>query len=205
MANAVRSLFLFMMVSLDGYFEGPNRDLSWHVVDEEFNRFAVDQLNEIGTLLFGRVTYHLFEDYWPKAGRDPTMSRENLEIAQMIDDVEKIVFSRTLAKVKEVDGWRNVRLIREAQPEEIKRLKQLPGKDIAIFGSNDLATNLLRMGLIDELRIMVNPVILGNGNPLFRGMTDHVKLKLLRTKTFRSGNVLHYYQPSGRVQLTISK
>jgi len=191
----VRSLFLFMMVSLDGYFEGPNHDLSWHVVDQEFNRFAVEQLKQIGTLLFGRVTYHLFEDYWPKSGSDPTTLKENLEIARMINDVEKIVFSRTLANVKETDDWKNVQLIREAQPEEIRRLKQLPGKDIAIFGSNDLATNFLRMGLIDELRIMVNPVVLGNGNPLFGAMTDHVKLKLLRTKTFRSGNVLHYYRP----------
>ena len=191
----MRRLFLFMMVSLDGYFEGPNHDLSWHVVDQEFNRFAVEQLRQIGTLLFGRVTYHLFKDYWPKAGRDPTTSRENLEIAQMIDDVEKIVFSRTLANVKETDDWKNVRLIREAHPEEIKRLKHLSGKDIAIFGSNELATNFLRMGLIDELRIMVNPVVVGNGNPLFKGMTDQVKLNLLRTKTFRSGNVLHYYRP----------
>jgi dihydrofolate reductase len=191
----VRRLFLFMMVSLDGYFEGPNHDLSWHVVDEEFNRFAVEQLNQIGTLLFGRVTYHLFEDYWPKAGRDPTMSKENLEIAWMINDVEKIVFSRTLANVKETNDWKNVRLIREAQLEEIKRLKQLTGKDMAIFGSNDLATNFLRMGLLDELRIMVNPVLIGTGNPLFRGITNRVKLNLLRTKTFRSGNVLHYYRP----------
>jgi dihydrofolate reductase len=183
------------MVSLDGYFEGPNHDLSWHVVDQEFNRFAVEQLNQIGTLFFGRVTYRLFEDYWPKAGRDPTTSKENLEIAQVIDDIEKIVFSRTLTTVKETKDWKNVRLIREAQPEEIKRLKQLSGKDIAIFGSNDLATNFLRMGLIDELRIMVNPIVIVNGNPLFKGMTDQVKLKLLRTKTFRSGNVLHYYQP----------
>jgi len=195
MATVVRRLFLFMMVSLDGYFEGSNHDLSWHVVDEEFNRFAVEQLKQIGTLLFGRVTYHLFENYWPKAGRDPTTSKENLEIAQMLDDVEKIVFSRTLANVNEADDWKNVRLIQEAQPEEMKGLKELPGKDIAIFGSNDLATNFLRMSLIDELRIMVNPVIIGNGNPLFRGMTDHLKLKLLRTKTFRSGNVLHYYRP----------
>jgi dihydrofolate reductase len=109
--------------------------------------------------------------------------------------VEKIVFSRTFANVKATDDWKNVRLIREAQPEEISRLKQLSGKDIAIFGSNDLATNFLRIGLIDELRIMVNPVVIGNGNPLFRGLTDHVKLNLLRTKTFLSGNVLHYYRP----------
>jgi len=191
----LRLLFLFMMVTLDGDFEGQNHDLSWHVVDQEFNRFAVEQLKQIGTLLFGRITYQLFEEYWPKAGRDPATSKENLEIARMINYVEKIVFSRTLANVKEADDWKNVRLIREAQREEITRLKQLSGKDIAIFGSNDLATYFLRMGLIDELRIMVNPVVIGNGNPLFRGMTHHVKLKLLRTKTFRSGNVLHYYQP----------
>ena len=175
----MRRLFLFMMVSLDGYFEGPNRDLSWHVVDQEFNRFAVEQLKQIGTLLFGRGTYQLFEDYWPKARRGPAKSRENLEIARMINDVEKIVFSRTLATVKEAGDWKNIRLIPEAQPAEINRLKQLSGKDIAIFGSNDLATNFLRMGLIDELRIMVNPVVLGNGNPLFSGMTDRVKLKTI--------------------------
>ena len=191
----MRLLFLFMMVSLDGYFEGQNHDLSWHVVDQEFNRFAVEQLKQIGTLLFGRITYQLFEEYWPKAGRDPATSKENLEIARMINYVEKIVFSRTLANVKGADDWKNVRLIREAEPEEIKRLKHLSGKDIAIFGSNDLATSFLRMGLIDELRIMVNPVVMGNGISLFRGMTDHVKLELLRTKTFRSGNVLHYYRP----------
>jgi dihydrofolate reductase len=184
-----------MMVSLDGYFEGSNHDLSWHVVDEEFNRFAVEQLKQIGTLFFGRITYQLFEEYWPKAGKDPATSKENLEIARMINYVEKIVFSRTFANVKATDDWKNVRLIREAQPEEISRLKQLSGKDIAIFGSNDLATNFLRIGLIDELRIMVNPVVIGNGNPLFRGLTDHVKLNLLRTKTFLSGNVLHYYRP----------
>lgn len=195
MATAVRRLFLFMLVSLDGYFEGPKRDLSWHVVDQEFNRFAVEQLKQIGTLLFGRVTYQLFEDYWPKEGSDPATSKENPEIARMIKEMEKIVFSRTLANVREADDWKNIRLILEAKPEEIKQLKQLSGKDIAIFGSNDLATSFLRMGLIDELRIMVNPVILGNGNPLFRGMTDHVKLNLLRTKTFRSGNILHYYRP----------
>jgi dihydrofolate reductase len=195
MATAVRHVFLFMIVSLDGYFEGPNHDLSWHVVDQEFNRFAVEQLNQIGTLIFGRVTYQLFEDYWPKAGRDPATSKENLEIARMINDVDKIVFSRTLANVKETNDWKNVRLLREAQPEEINRIRHLSGKDMAILGSNDLATNFLRMGLIDELRIMVNPVVIGNGNPLFRGVADQVKLKLLRTKTFRSGNVLHYYHP----------
>src|SRR3989475_957214 len=102
-----------MMVSLDGYFEGPNRDLSWHVVDQEFNRFAVEQLRQIGTLLFGRVTYHLFEDYWPKAGRDPTTSKENLEIALMLGDVEKIVFSRTLANVNEADDWKHARLLQQ--------------------------------------------------------------------------------------------
>ena len=167
----MRLLFLFMMVTLDGDFEGQNHDLSWHVVDQEFNRFAVEQLKQIGTLLFGRITYKLFEEYWPKAGRDPATSKENLEIARMINYVEKIVFSRTLANVKEADDWKNVRLIREAQREEITRLKQLSGKDIAIFGSNDLATSFLRMGLIDELRIMVNPVVMGNGISLFRGMT----------------------------------
>ena len=191
----MRRLFSFQMVSLDGYFEGPNHDLSWHVVDQEFNRFAVAQLRKIGTLLFGRLTYQLFEEFWPKAERDSTMSSEILEIARMINSVDKIVFSKTLANVKEMENWKNIKLVREIKAEEISHLKRESERDVAIFGSNNLATQLLETGLVDELRIMVNPVIVGTGNVLFKGLKNRVKLKLANTKMFKSGNVLHYYQP----------
>ena len=106
----------------------------------------------------------------------------------------KIVFSRTLQKAE----WNNTRLIKDNIAEEISKLKQQPGKDIALFGSANLLSTLIPMGLIDEHRIMVNPVVLGSGTPLFQGIKDKLNLKLLRTRTFRSGNVLLYYQPDNK-------
>lgn len=122
------------------------------------------------------------------------MSKDNLEIARLINNMNKIVFSKTLKKVEEKESWRNVKLIREVNPEEIKRWKQEPGKDLAI-GGNNLAVSFAQVGLIDEIRIMVDPVVLGKGTPLFEGIKDKLNLRLLKTRTFKSGNVLLYYQP----------
>jgi len=185
---------MFMTISVDGFFEGRNHDISWHNVDEEFNKFAIEQLRETDAILFGRRTYELFEDTWPKAADDPRMSKDNLEIAGLINNMNKIVFSKTLKKVEEKESWRNVKLIREVNPEEIKRWKQEPGKDLGI-GGNNLAVSFAQVGLIDEIRIMVDPVVLGKGTPLFEGIKDKLNLRLLKTRTFKSGNVLLYYQP----------
>jgi len=185
---------MFMTISVDGFFEGRNHDISWHNVDEEFNKFAIEQLRETDAILFGRRTYELFEDTWPKAADDPRMSKDNLEIAGLINNMNKIVFSKTLKKVEEKESWRNVKLIREVNPEVIKRWKQEPGKDLGI-GGNNLAVSFARVGLIDEIRIMVDPVVLGKGTPLFEGIKDKLNLRLLKTRTFKSGNVLLYYQP----------
>jgi dihydrofolate reductase len=176
-----------MLVTLDGYFEGPNRDISWHNVDEEFNEFAVDFLSSVDTLLFGRVTYELMASYWPT----PDAIKDDPIVAEKMNALAKIVFSRTLDTV----GWDNTRLVKENGAEELLKLKQQPGKDLALFGSSDLALTFIQHGLIDEYRIMVNPVILGNGKPLFKGIKDGLKLKLTKTKTFRNGNVLLYYEP----------
>jgi dihydrofolate reductase len=183
----MRKVFLFMMVTLDGFFEGPDHEIDWHNVDEEFNEFAIDQLNEIGALLFGRVTYQGMASYWPT----PFAKEDDPVVADKMNTIPKIVFSKTLDKVE----WSNSRLVKENIAEEVSQLKQQQGRDLAIFGSANLAVSLLQMGLIDELRIMVNPVVLGNGKPLFTGLHDKVKLKLIRTRTFRSGNILLYYQP----------
>jgi dihydrofolate reductase len=183
----MRNVFLFMMVTLDGYFEGPKQEIDWHNVDEEFNEFAIQQLDEIGVLLFGRVTYEVMASFWPTQfamENDPV-------VAEKMNSIPKIVFSRTLGKAE----WNNTRLVKDNVAEEVSRLKQEQGRDLAIFGSANLTANLLQMGLVDELRIMVNPVILGEGHPLFGGIHDRLKLKLLRTRTFRSGNVLLCYQP----------
>jgi dihydrofolate reductase len=182
----MRKLYLFDMITLDGFFEGPNREIEWHNVDEEFNDFAIEQLGSTDILLFGRVTYELMAGYWPTA----TAIKNDPTIAGRMNSISKIVFSKTLQQA----DWHNTRLIRENPAGEISILKQQPGKDIAIFGSAELATGLRELDLIDEYRIMVNPVVLGSGKPLFKGIHDKLKLRLLKTKTFGSGNVLLYYQ-----------
>ncbi len=184
----MRKIILFMLVSLDGFFEGPNREIDWHNVDEEFNEFAIDQLNTMDILLFGRVTYELMASYWPT----PAALRDDPIVAAKMNAMPKIVFSKTLEKVE----WNNTRVIKDHITEEITKLKQQPGKDMAIFGSSDLALSLTELGLMDEYRIMVNPVVIGSGKPLFKGIHDKLQLKLVRTKTFRSGNVLLYYEPA---------
>jgi dihydrofolate reductase len=176
-----------MMVTLDGFFEGPNQDISWHNVGEEFNEFAIEQLKGVDTLLFGRVTYEGMASFWPTR-----FAKENDPVvAGLMNSTPKIVFSRTLERA----DWENTRLVKENVAEEVSQLKQQPGKDIAIFGSANLTASLLQMGLVDELRLMVNPIILGSGTPVFKGVHEKLNLKLLRAQTFRSGNVLLCYQP----------
>ncbi len=190
----MRKLYLFMSLSLDGYFEGPNHDIYWHKVDEEFNKFAIEQLKGTDLFLWGRRIYQLMEAYWPKAAEDPSTSRDDREIAQLMNGTEKLVFSRTLDKVAETRNWKSVRLVHEFNPREIRRLKERPGKDISV-GGPDLASSFVREGLIDEFRFMINPVALGEGTPIFRGMKGRMSLELVRTRKFDSGNILLYYKP----------
>ncbi len=183
----MRKIILQMMVSADGYFEGPNREIDWHNVDNEFNENAVEFLNTVDTLLFGRVTYELMAGYWPT----PFARDDDPIIAERMNNLSKIVFSNTLQKVE----WNNSRLIRGNVKDEISKLKNQPGKNIAVFGSSGLSVELMKHGLIDELAIMINPIILGNGKSLLKGLNSRYKLKLLRTKVFSSGNVALYYKP----------
>lgn len=186
----MRKVIFQMMVTLDGYFEGTGREIDWHNVDAEFNDYAIDLLNNVDTLLFGRVTYQLMASYWPT----PAAKMDDPIVAEKMNNLSKIVFSKTLDKVH----WNNTRLVKENIAEEISNLKQQPGKDLAIFGSSDLALTFIQYGLIDEFRIFVNPVVLGDGKPLFKGLRDRLNLKLLRTRAFRSGNVLLCYEPKGK-------
>jgi len=183
----MRKLFSFNMVTLDGFFEGPNQDISWHNVDAEFNEFAIEQTSTGDTLVFGRVTYQLMASYWPT----PDAIKDDPVVADYMNRVPKVVVSRTLKKAE----WNNTRLIKDHVAEEITKLKQQPGKDIAVFGSANLLSTLMQLDLVDEHRIMVNPVILGNGNPLFKRTENKLGLKLVRTRTFGNGNVLLCYQP----------
>ncbi len=186
----MRKLFVFNLVSLDGYFEGPKRDIGWHNVDAEFNEYAVEMLNSVDMLLFGRVTYELMASYWPTLD----VMKNDPIVAERMNNLPKIVFSKTLDKVE----WKNTRLVKDNIEEEIKNIKKEPGKDIALLGSGSMMSQFEQRGLIDEYRIMVNPIVLGSGNPLFKGIKDRLKLKLTKTRTFQNGNVLLYYQPVGK-------
>jgi len=182
-----RKLVIFNMVTLDGFFEGPNQDISWHNVDQEFNEFAIAQLQTIGGILFGRVTYQGMASYWPT---DAALSDDPV-VAGLMNSLPKIVFSNTLDKA----GWNNTTLIKGDIAHEVSKLKLQPGKDLFVFGSGNLTANLARLGLIDEYRLIINPVALGKGTPMFQGIAEKLKLKLLKTRVFDSGNVLLYYEP----------
>ena len=181
----MRKMFSFMMTSADGYHADPGQALDWHNVDQEFSQFALAQLREAGTLVFGRVTYEGMAAFWPT----PAGEESDPEVAKAMNTTPKIVISRTLPQAT----WAGTRIISDHAEEELAKLKQQPGKDIVIPGSSTLTAGLLQTGLLDELRIMVNPVILGQGRSLFAG-AGRTGLKLLKTRQFTSGNVLLYYR-----------
>ena len=183
----MRKIISFNMVTLDGFFEGLNHDIYWHRVDDEFNQFAVEQLNSAGGLIFGRITYEMMASYWPTG---EAVKNDPIVTGQM-NAIPKIVFSRTLNE----SNWNNTRLVKESAETEIIKLKQETGKDFFIFGSAVLSSALARAGLIDEFRMILNPVVLGNGKALFQGVTRPLNFKLLKTKLFQNGNVLLYYPP----------
>jgi dihydrofolate reductase len=175
------------MVTLDGYFEGPNGEIDWHNADnQEFNDFAIEQMGPVDTLVFGRKTYQMMASYWPTE----TAIQSDPIVADLMNRLSKVVFSRTL----EIADWNNTRLVSENAAQEIRRLKSQAGKDLAIFGSASLISTI--MNEIDEHRVMINPVLLGQGTPLFGNTGGKVQLKLVDSRTFDSGNVLLTYQPA---------
>lgn len=153
------------------------------------NEYANELLNSAGTLLFGRVTYELMAGFWPTSAANV----EDHRVAYKMNHLPKFVFSKTLSTA----DWNNTRLVKEDVAGDIFKLKQSGSgqeKDIVIFGNSDFACSLIQHHLIDEYQIIVNPVVLGNGKRLFEGLNDKLDLKLRRTKTFSSGNVLLYYE-----------
>ncbi|WP_446220069.1 dihydrofolate reductase family protein [Micromonospora sp. IBHARD004] len=178
------------MTTVDGYYEGPNQEFDWPVVDDEFNEFSERQLDEADMLLFGRVTYEGIAAYWPTGAAQEDGPR----VAARMNGLSKIVVSRSLDKAE----WASKQLVKGGVAEQINELKRQPGKDIAILGSPSLTVSLLQLGLVDELRIMVTPVALGDGRSLVRTADERFSLKLLKTREFRSGNVLLTYQPAAR-------
>jgi len=183
----MRKLIVFDFVTMDGFFEGANHSIEWHNVDEEFNEFAVEQLNNTDLLLFGRVTYDLMAGYWTSVSAET----DDPVVANKMNTLPKIVFSRTMQRAE----WENTRLIHTEIKEEISKIKNQPGKDIFVFGSADLVSSLMELDLIDEFRMMINPVVIGQGKPLFVNIKKNMNFNLIKTRVFNSGNVLLYYVP----------
>ena len=179
---------MMMSVSIDGYFEGPNRELDWHLVDEELHRHFNEWLGAAGAFLDGRVTYELMADFWPTVDQDPASGPTMLEFSRIWVDMPKLVYSRTLENA----DW-NTTIVREVVPDEIRALKAEPGGDL-VLGGADLMTAFLRHDLIDEFRIYVHPVVLGRGRPLFPELDTKLDLRLAETRPFGNGVVLLRYE-----------
>ncbi len=178
----MRRLFVSNVMSLDGFFEGPNGEFDWPVVEEEFFGYAREMLRSVDTILFGRRTYLMMAAYWPAAPRD--------EIAEQMNNFRKVVFSRTLERA----DWNNSELLRGDAAEEVAELKRQSGRDMVILGSASLASSLLEANLIDEYRIILEPVVLGSGNPLFKSIRERIRMRLTGTRMLGTGVVVLYYQ-----------
>jgi dihydrofolate reductase len=183
----MRKIIYSMLVSLDGFIEGPNRELDWHVIDEEFHKFVNDQQSEFDTYLCGRRMYEVMR-YWETADTNPSSPEYELEFARIWKRTPKIVFSKTL---EQVQG--NARLVRDNIAAEITKLKAQPGKNMDLGGPN-IASTVMKLGLIDEYRLFIQPVILGSGTPFFPPLDNTIRLRLVETRTFSSGVVYLRYQ-----------
>jgi dihydrofolate reductase len=184
----MRKIVLSMSVSLDGFVEGPNREIDWHLVDAELHQHFNDELGVMGAFLSGRVTHELMVSVWPTADQDPD-SPEMAEFAGIWRDMPKIVYSRTLAHA----DW-NTTIVRDVVVDEVEALKAEPGGDLALGGA-DLAATFMRFDLVDEYRVYVHPVVIGAGKPLFQGV--RIDLRLVESRAFGNGVVLlRYERPS---------
>ena len=185
----MRKLVLFMHISLDGFTANSRSEIGWVKVDEEMFDYAGQRTNNSDLAIYGRGTYKIMEDYWPTAADKPDATKHDREHSAWYNKVAKIVVSRTM-KGKELP---NTRIISDNLPAEIRKIKEGAGKEIIMFGSPGLAHSLIKENLIDNYWLFVNPIILGQGIPLFPHFEDGKKLKLIENKTFKSGVVcLHY-------------
>jgi dihydrofolate reductase len=202
----MRRIVMFNRVTADGYFAGPDGNLDWVVQDEALDKEAASASASpgIGTILFGRRTYEIFEDFWRQFDDDGAatvpnphvpgqVSQELRAMADFINGATKVVYSRTLEDVT----WRNSRLLREFDPQEIEAMKSEPGKTIRVFGSGSVVSQLSEHGLIDEYQVVVNPILIGSGRPLLGEISLSSRLSLLEAKAYPSGNVkLRYERPT---------
>jgi dihydrofolate reductase len=188
----MRKIIYSMSVSLDGFVETANREIDWVIVDEELHTFFNDQAREMGAFLYGRRMYDLMVDFWPTADANPSNPAYVVEYARIWKDMPKVVFSKTLSKVE----W-NSRLVKDDIAEEITKMKALPGKDLDLGGPT-IASTFIHLGLVDEYRLFVNPVVLGGGTPFFPALNHPINLQLIESRVFGSGVVYLRYQTDGK-------
>ena len=181
----MKKLIAAINMTLDGFC-----DHTAGIADEEIHQHYNDLLRSADTLIYGRKTYQLMESHWPAIVKKPTGIKETDEFAILIDNISKIVFSRTLQDVT----WKNTKLKKEIIKDEIRELKKQPGKNI-IVGSPSLIVALMQLNLIDEYQLNVQPIVLGNGLPLFKNIKDTINLRLIKTKIFKCGSIALYYEP----------
>ena len=183
----MRKIVWTMSASVDGYMEGPNGEIDWHMVDEELHRHMNGWLARAGSFLEGRITYELMEAFWPTADQDPGAPATIVEFSQIWRDTPKIVYSRTLEAVGP-----KATLVHELVPAEVLALKAQPGGDLVVGGAN-LGAEFARHDLIDEYRLYVHPIVIGRGHPTLRPSEARVQLRLTETRTFGNGVVLLRY------------
>lgn len=179
----MRKIISFMHISLDGFVAGPNGEMDWIKVDEELFDHVGNRITEGDTALYGRVTYQMMENYWPTAGDKPTASKHDIEHSKWYNKVQKLVLSKTM---KGAD-LTNTEIISDNIADSINEIKQQGDKDILLFGSPTATHLLIQQNLVDGYWLFVNPIILGQGIPLFTGINDKTKLKLLSTRQFTCG------------------
>jgi len=179
----MRKVISFMHISLDGFVAGPNGEMDWIKVDEEIFDYVGSRISEGDTALYGRVTYEMMEGYWPTAGDSPDASKHDIEHSKWYKNVHKVVLSKTMAGA----DLPNTTIISDNLADRINEIKQQPGSDIAVFGSPTATHSLIQLGLIDGYWLFLNPVILGQGIPLFTNIKDKTALKLLNTQPFACG------------------
>ena len=187
----MRKLIMFNSVTLDGYFTDAKGDMSWAHAgndDPEFAAFTQTNAQSGGALVFGRITYEMMASYWPT----PMAAKQSPLVAESMNRMQKIVFSRTLDKA----SWNNTRLLKGDPAAEMRKLKQEPGPGMAIMGSGTIVAQLAAAGLIDEYQLVVNPVALGKGRTLFDGIGERLNFRLTSSRAFKNGKVYLCYEPT---------
>lgn len=185
----MRKLVSFMHVSLDGFVTGPKGEMDWIIVDQEIFDYAGARTYEADTALYGRVTYQLMESYWPTAADKPNATKHDIEHSAWYKKVHKVILSKTMKGIE----LPNTKIISDNVNNEILQLKKSPGKEIIVFGSPSATHSLMKYNMVDEFWIFINPILLGQGIPLFKDLDHITKLNLVKSVQFNSGVAcLHY-------------